>query len=116
MTLEDEETLIELKFYLTGNNGQDKSTAPLICNPSRPWYGKEVVLNKSEEYTIGHSVACLDFVEAWEEFFHPTPIYVLDDEFWVYIHENYWDSTQETIDFIVVEWANALIKKMDKQL
>jgi len=116
MTPEQQETLTNLKYYLTGVKNHDSSMAPLLGNPHQWWYGREVKLKVDQDYTIGLAACCADWTSVWDLKWRPTWINLGDDSIWVYIHQNYWESTPESIDNVVLEWARKLMEELDGEL
>ena len=116
MTEEDQQTLKELKYSLTGVKKSFPSHAPLLGNSEQWWYGKEVTLRVDENYVIGIAAICTDWQACWDLKWRPQRINLGDDSIWVYIHQNYWESTSESIDHVVVSWAKKQIEEFNKQL
>jgi hypothetical protein len=116
MNEEDQQTLKELKYSLTGVKKSFPSHAPLLGNTHQWWYGREVRLDVDKDYVIGVAAICTDWQAAWDLAWRPTRINLGNDSIWVYIHQNYWESTPESIDHVVLTWATKLKEEFDAQL
>jgi len=117
MTEEEQQELINLRYWATGDKRSEESKAPLLCLGRRPWFGEMVSLNKSENHlhVIGMAACGVSFTTAWEERFKAVPVPMLDTEIWVYVNEDKVVDKLEDVQDLLGGWLGKL-KREDAAL